>query len=40
MPGLGPGIHVLPASPKAWMAGTKAGHDEVAEQASQPLENA
>jgi hypothetical protein len=31
MPGLGPGIHVLRAGTKAWMAGTsldKPGHDE------------
>jgi hypothetical protein len=30
MPGLVPGIHVLPSlkHEKTWMAGTKAGHDE------------
>jgi len=29
MPGLVPGIHVLPW-PKAWMAGTLPGHDDSA----------
>jgi hypothetical protein len=31
MPGLVPGIHVfMPTNKKTWMAGTKPGHDEKA----------